>query len=201
MIQLNKFFVFLLSLFSAVLSSDEIAFLPSDNQTILKVNYIVQGVVAKVNKVTDNGRCFSFVYELKVDEVFKGKVKKSDVIVVGLNVNSLHVFDNQRQLIFLEKLPKDYYSYCIRPEDTKWEVSHVTLGYTLGVFDVSNRQNLDDSIIATKCDKRTPVIFEHLLIKQGIDPAGCEILKGSYKKVLTEINSVLSDWQSRNTKN
>lgn len=191
MIQLYKYFIFVLSLFSAVLLSDEIAFLPSDKQTISKVNYIVQGVVGNVKKVTGEGRCFSFVYEIKVDEVFKGNVKKSDVIAVGLNVESLNVFDNQRQLIFLERLPEDYYSYCIVPEVVKGKVSHVTLGYTLGVFDVSNGQSVEDSIMALKCDRRTPVLFEHLLIKQGPDSAGCEILKGSYKKVLTEINSVL----------
>ncbi|WP_276755498.1 hypothetical protein [Pseudoalteromonas marina] len=180
----------MLFLFSQkVFSDDVITYYLDDKESVNNIEHIVSGKVIKVFTLPDENSCFSYAYQLQIEQSFKGKFNVGDIVTVGLNVNSIDVFDSQSQLIFLRKKSKWMDKNCNSEPLNQENNSFITTGYAIGVYE---RYTFPDGfeVARAKACLSKPVILAGVL-SQVDSIKSCNIYLGSYRSLISKIKKLV----------
>ncbi|TQF70188.1 hypothetical protein [Pseudoalteromonas luteoviolacea] len=167
----------------------DVSYSPSSHEVLEDVDLIIEGTVLGSIETKYKNSCFSYIYKVEVTKVFKGGVAKGDVVNVGLNVNSLNVYENQSQLVFLKDMPESFGIGCDIGETKNKSDLYVSVGYMIGVFEVYLELSGMKSVFTSACFSK-PVFLQSVLSELN-STKGCLNYIGSYEVLMLNIKRMM----------
>ncbi|WP_444940885.1 hypothetical protein ACJJI3_21470 [Microbulbifer sp. ZKSA004] len=194
---MNK--VFIASLFfilnCSAFAESEIQFQASEAEVVARSFDIVEGEVVSgtVEKPAGVGTCFSYVYDLKVENSFRGKYKAGEVIKIGLNLNSIVVAPNQQQLIVLMEPSKDFFRHCVIADFGASRVDKIVSEHLVGIFELFSVGGEVVKFRGVSCNRSKPILYEDFARERKWITGSCYEAIGRYQDLEKEIKKVVEE--------
>lgn len=203
MIKYNLIFIFVfLGVISSCSYSDSITLFRADEErTLEKAFDIIEGEVlgGSIMRQTSPNACFSYVYSVKVNKSYKNNTRESQIINIGLNVNSIKVQPKQSQLIVLTEVPGSFYNYCDKGGTNQHNDIYTTFGYTIGVFELYLETNNVRKFKSISCHNKKPIMYENSTSEKVWLTKKCYQITGSYDDLSEKIQTDILKFKSTPT--
>ena len=154
-----------------------------DSNSVVEAFDIVKGEVLNGTLTPHEytNACFSYSFELNVEESYKGKIT-NQIVHVGLNLETLKPKEGGDYLLLLQKTPSTFFDYCKIDNPMNYEDVFITFGYVVGFYEIR-----EDLIYSVKCNLQKPILFEDKLVEQQAIKHGCKEFVGKYKDIVEQI--------------